>query len=346
MRSLILACSVVLTVPSGAAAAPRVEFQLVTERGFSVSGQQRWLRLLGRLGDRVRIRRGRGSVKLEVKNTGTPRAPSYVVTGVLTAQNRLRVQGASFRLSESGRIEAWLKKLKADGPDSLTAPTGAFGLTAKQLVAVHEALAKKVSIKTKGRRTFEAAEKIAAQVRYEFAIDPAAERKLQGSKKVADELVGLSSGTALAALLRPLGLVLMPEKPRGRPVQLAIVEYKNARESWPVGWPPKKPAGRAFPRLFNKLNVSIDDRPMTEVLGAVAGRLKVPFLIDHNSLARQRIEIDQLRVSLPEKRTYYHDILRKSLRQGKLKYELRMDEADGPLVWITTQIPASVKRKR
>jgi hypothetical protein len=35
----------------------------------------------------------------------------------------------------------------------------------------------------------------------------------------------------------------------------------------------------------------------------------------------------------------YAIVLNKTLAHGKLKYVLRVDEADRPLVWITTLLP-------
>ncbi len=46
-------------------------------------------------------------------------------------------------------------------------------------------------------------------------------------------------------------------------------------------------------------------------------------------MARQRIEPGTIRVTLPTGRTYYKKALDRMLLQGKLKAELRVDEADG-----------------
>jgi hypothetical protein len=43
-----------------------------------------------------------------------------------------------------------------------------------------------------------------------------------------------------------------------------------------------------------------------------------------------------IQADVPEKRMTYSQILNKVLLQARLKYELRVDEADKPFLWITT----------
>jgi hypothetical protein len=74
-------------------------------------------------------------------------------------------------------------------------------------------------------------------------------------------------------------------------------------------------------------------------MAAIEGRLNVPFLYDHNNMARDRIEPSQINVSLPAGRTFYNKILRQLLFQAKLKADLRADEAGKPFLWITTIRP-------
>lgn len=330
-----------LAVPLGAgsavaAAAPRVSFELVTEDGFSLTGNQEWMTLVKGMVDGVRIRSSEKGDQPEVTNIGTDEAPNYRVVGVLTAQGRLFLPGGKFTLGDRAKLAAWINKLRQDGAESLTAETGPFGLTAKELLAVHESLKTPLAFSTKDQPTFEVASNIARKLSIQFAIDEGAQKILEGEELVADELQGLSSGTALAALLRPLGLSLVPEKPSGEPVQLAILEYRDAKESWPVGWPPKAAPGKAFPKLFAKFQVGFNQAELEKVLVAVKQRLEIPLLYDHNSIARHRIDIPKARVNIPAQRTYYLDVLQKSLGQAKLKSELRVDEADQPFVWIST----------
>ena len=60
------------------------------------------------------------------------------------------------------------------------------------------------------------------------------------------------------------------------------------------------------------------------------------MLFDYNSMARHQVEPDKVRVTLPAGRTYYKKVLDRMLFQGKLKAELRVDEAEQPVLWIST----------
>jgi hypothetical protein len=140
----------------------------------------------------------------------------------------------------------------------------------------------------------------------------------------------------LAAVLRPLGLVATLDKPPGAAVRVLITDARRAKQSWPVGWPPAKSPREVLPALFQFLPATIDDVPLAEALAVLSQRVGAPFLFDHNSLARHRVDIEQVRVSLPGGRTYYLQIIDRLLSQAKLKRELRVDEAERPFLWIST----------
>jgi len=90
------------------------------------------------------------------------------------------------------------------------------------------------------------------------------------------------------------------------------------------------------PKLYEFLPVEIEGAQLTEALQAVRERLDVPMLFDQNSMARHRVDPAKVRVSLPVGRTYYKKALDRMLFQGKLKAEVRVDEAGQPLLWVST----------
>jgi len=156
---------------------------------------------------------------------------------------------------------------------------------------------------------------------------------------VAEELSGLSCGTALACLLRPAGLGLVPCA-RGRDdVEYRVVAGKKGVDVWPVGWPPEKPLPQLLPAMYESFNANIQDVPVTTVLEALGKRLKLPFLLDHNALARHGIEPDKKKVNAPQSRTTSNQLLRRTLSQAGLKSEVRLDEAGKPFLWVTTVKP-------
>ena len=63
------------------------------------------------------------------------------------------------------------------------------------------------------------------------------------------------------------------------------------------------------------------------------------MLVDTNALAHHEIDLDKVLLTHPRSRTVYGIALRKLLFQAKLKYEVRLDDAGKPFLWITTIRP-------
>ena len=339
---LISGCGLALLIaamPSGATAQDaRVEMELVMEPGFPTDQARKWVTLLEKAGvSGVRIRSGNVGDRAQVEPTGTARNPSYKVSGILTLDEKLLLPGGKFTAGDAAGIARWLARLKEGGTEGLSAKPGAFGLLPAQLVATHEAMAGKVSFSTKGKPARDVVEKIAGSLSLKVSIEGAAQRVLDAADPVVDELSGLSHGTVMAAVIRPAGLVLLPVKEGGQ-VRLQIADSKSAKESWPIGWPlPSEKAPKDYvPDLMKFIPVEINDTPLGEALGAIAGRLNVPVVLDYNALARQRVNLAEKKVTFPKGKTFYGSILSKLLFQAKLKYELRLDEANQPFLWITS----------
>lgn len=333
----MLAATCVLLQAATATAAPRVQLELVTEEGFPASGSHRWMSALQNLGlANLRIRSARPGDKVQIVQDGSGSTASYRVTGLLTADNLLLLPGGRFRLGDIEGLRAWIGKLQEGGETRLHETEAAFGLTPTQLVAVHEVLSRPLTVATKGQRSFDVLKQISAGLTLSFLAGAEARAAMGGDDPVLDELQGLSSGTAIAAILRPLGLVLVPQKQSDGEIRLWITDARRARESWPVGWPSDRSPRETLPALFNFLNIEIDDTPLQDALAAIGGRLEAPLLFDHNSLARQKIAPAEVKVSLQPRRMYYQAVLDRLLNQAGLTNELRVDDAGKPFLWIST----------
>jgi hypothetical protein len=321
---------------SASAAEPRIDIEVCTEAGFVVTAAGEWNTMLGELGlSSVRIRGAKPGDAPEVKKVGTDAAPAYRVTGILTPDGKLNLPNKGrFALSDKARLAAWFDKLRADGIEAIATKPVAFGLLPSQLVQVHESLKGPVKFSTKGQSPRDVAKKIADSLALKFVTDPTSQRALGSEEPVADELHGLSAGTSLAAVLRPLGLVMVPEKADGQ-LRLRISDSRSAKEHWPIGWPSKATPGESVPELFKFLNVEITDFSLGESLAAIGGRVKVPIVIDYNALARLDVDLAKKKVELPKAKTFYGKALDQILIQANLKYEIRVDEADKPFLWIS-----------
>ena len=319
------------------AAEPTVDFELATAPGFPITGARKWIDFVKDCGiSQIRIRGARATDEPDVKNIGTEARPIYQVVGLISADNKLYLEGGTFRFGQKTQLSSWVRKLKLDGIEALTTRTSAFGLTDEQLVKLHEQLSRKVAFATLGLDSGDAVRRIAQQLDMRLSLAGTARQSLASNQQVLDELRGFTSGTALAAIVRPLGLVLVPNRPQGGELGLVLMPSSEAKESWPIGWPPEKAPGTIAPRLFKFLNVEIRDIMLADALEALKPRLELPLLMDHNSLIRFRIDPSKVQVAIPAGKTFYKKILDHLLSQAGMSAELRIDEADTPFLWITT----------
>lgn len=340
MRSSTLVHLATLLIVMGTAshleAAPRVSFELVTGNGFPLNASRKWIELFKDFdGTSLRIRGARGNEKTTVENVGTETSPSYHVVGFLLGDNRVRLLGGSFSSTDHTKISKWIEQLRAEGVDGLTAVRVAFGLTSEQLVDFHKRASRPVTFSTKGVRGGDIVRRIVRQLQVPFDVSSAGRAAFARNEVFSDELNGLSSGTALAATLRPLGLIWRPAKRGDGKVILAIKEVGVSEESWPVGWPITDTPFSVAPKLFESINVEIKDTSLSKAIDALQPRIDLPFLFDHNSMARQRVDLEKP-INFPPKRASHKRILDQVFFQAGLASELRIDEAEKPFLWIST----------
>ncbi|HND55066.1 MAG TPA: hypothetical protein PLV92_21780 [Pirellulaceae bacterium] len=329
----------VSTVPRATAADAAVEFELCTERGISPLAAQEWLTALKNLGlANLRIRSATAADRPEISTKQAGRETVHRVVGIITAQGVLKVPNGSFTTSDVRRIKQWIEKLKAGGEEELTAKPGVFGLSSKQLVELHEALAAPVKAPTAGQPPSVVVRRIESSILAPLAIDAAAGKRIEDGEPVADELQGIAAGTALAAVLRPLGLVLVPQRD-GAKARLNVVDVRKSDQSWPVGWPNEEQLEKVVPSLFKVLEVEVNDTPLGDALAAFQPRVKLPVLLDHNSLARKRVDPASTNVKVAKGRMTYARAFDRMLFPLKLSWEVRVDEAGAPLVWVSAGSP-------
>lgn len=310
-------------------------------RGAAATAQQ-WYQVLTEAGvDGLQIRQRRAGEKPEIVDRGDKTAPNYRVFGILTARNELVVPGHRFKPRDRDAIADWLKQLREEGIDRASgAAIGPFGLTPEQLAHLREDLSRPFTESLVGARPADALPLLIAQLKHDVALDPVAKGALEEAEPNREELSGLSTGVALAYLMRSAGLAVEPNGGRGGDVVLAVRPADPKREAWPVGFVPEEKPEQLVPDFFESLTVEIEDTSTADVLASLTDRLKLPMLFDHYALARHGIDLSASKVNLPEKKMTYSMVLRKSLAQAGLQYELRVDEANRPFAWITTSAPA------
>lgn len=313
-----------------------VRLEVIMERGVSASDQQDWGRTLRDAGaDSFRMRASRRTDRMKLEQTGKGKEASFKIIARLHPGGKLELPIGSIRISEVGELTDWIIKLKSEGIPDPAKKKLAFGYNAEELVRIHEMLAKPLDFSTRDETAGSIIQKIQKTAGLSF-IGSSKGSAYNSDEKVIEELKGLSAGTALAAVLRPLGLVATPAKRSGQ-FAMSISRSGNVSEHWPVGWPIETAPVKAAPKLMEYLDVAIDDFPLDKTLNAIEGKTKVPFIYNQNSMARHGIDIAKVKVSLPQKRMLYWLVIRRVISQTKPRMvaEIRVDEAGSPFVWIS-----------
>ncbi len=342
-RSFLIAlCAGLLLACSDVAEAARVEIVLLTESGAGQQVQD-WYRILTDLQvDSLQIRGNSGNEKVEVVKTGTGPGAGYRVTGMLNGRNEIVLPSGRYTLSDRARLADWLKTLRSEGVDrALGAPRPPFNIPAELLKPVREEFAKPILFETLDIPLAAFLEGIGGQLRTPLVIDPAAAGMVKSNEnKVRDELRGLATGAGLAAALRPAGLVLVPRLNLQRRVELAVIVAGQSTEFWPIGWAPTadRPESQVIPAMHEVRDVELDEVPVMDLVAVVAERLKTPVLMDHNGIARQGLKPADVKVSLKPSKLSYGVVLGRMLVKAKLRYEIRIDDAGKPFVWIMSYI--------
>jgi hypothetical protein len=246
--------------------------------------------------------------------------------------------GVSFSIRDKQKIRDHIQKIRDDGPKVALSKKMAFGLTAEQLVDLHKDLAAIHGKSTKGQPVIDIVEAIADAIKTPIKVDASARDKLAKNTTVAEELKTLSSGTTLAAILRPLGLVAMPKRPQGKKPEIVIIDSRKADEHWPIGWPNERSNLAVAPEMFGRNDYDITNYAIQGILDAVEKKIKMPFLYDHNSMARHGADPKKIKVTLKRPQETYYGIVREILAEGRpqMMPEIRLDEAGTPFMWITT----------
>lgn len=315
----------------------RVELEILVDTNSDPSKRQEWMELLSEAGaDSLRMRSARAGDKLKVSSTPSGDYDVIKIVGQLT-RNKIVLPGGTFSKRDVGGIRALLNQLRADGAEVTLSEKKAFGLTSKQLVGLHTDLSSSYLQSTKGVSVSEILSNINDKIKTPIGLTDAAKAAIAEDYTFEDELQGLASGTVLAAVARPLGLVVVPTRPQGSEIKLILKSSADADEHWPIGWPNNKPNSQIVPAMYEHFSLRIENIPLRKVLDAIEKKGKVPFVYDYNSLAERDVNLEK-GVSLTETRIVRIRALSKLLSgsRQRLNYEIRLDEADKPFIWIST----------
>ena len=315
------------------AAAPAVDIEVINEGNRSILAPQEWAEVLGKAGfSRVSIRSKRLGDTPGVENIGTAQFPRYRVVAFLRNDRLVFPSGDQFNQREFLKIKQWLRNLQQGGDGSGDNTQSPFGLSATQLDRARQQMSAQVNCATDGMELAELIDRLHAEQRLPLAINKSQREKIVRSATSSENLKGLATGTALAALLRPLGLGLHPI---GGADRWRVIEKTNKNQVWPVGWDSDQSAARTVPMLGKQVETQKVTLPLRDAMIQLAARMGVPILLDARELNRAGVKTNA-NVTMRAGRFIHSAVLRQLLRQHQLTFAVRLDDAAQPFLWVST----------
>lgn len=327
----------------GLAKAPETEvsLELITSAAAATEHAQAWGQRLQKLDIPFQTRQAVTGDKAELKEQKLGRLRRVTIVAVLDRNGKILCSDRAFTLAEADKLAEWIRELKTYGIQGAPHGKPLFGLDERQFGGVLRELSAPVEIDTEGLSLAGVLEKLPLPEKHPLHMTPEAQRvirDLDSDKKLRANAQGLSVGTVLAAALSEFGLSFKPLRtPEGR-IELSVSPREAGQDAWPIGWPldPEKPQGQLVPALFKTVPVALDDVPLTDVLTAASQASEVPLLIDHHAIEREEIDLSELKVTVPNRKTTWGLLLRQVTFPHKLGRRIVADDAGKPFVLITT----------
>lgn len=337
-KPILLLMSIGFFGLSSSLLADSVQLNVVPSSRAPFNAAQQWALELAKLKSVQVSSRNNGSARPEVKRSGSV----VNITGVIDSGNRLIVPGGTFSIRQRPALQKWIEQQRS-GDTSGAKGTDRFGLTPKQLKQTHASLKSVVRDSTKGKSVQEVVTSAARGSRLPLQYSTVAKRRV-ATAKVAGEWKDFTSGTVMAAALRPLELVMLPRADRSGQISLMITSDDSVDEGWPVGWKSELKLSELVPKFFDPLPMEIEKTPIADVTAALSGRLETPMQYDLALLKLVEIDPQTANVSYSAERTTYLKAVRTTLYRAKLKYEVRVDEVGSPFFWISPNVIPRARR--
>ena len=318
-----------------------VILELLTGAGAAAEHAQQWGQQLQKLNVTFQSRQGVSTDKPQVKEKKLGRLRRVTVVALLDRNGKIVCEDRSFTLAQAQQLAEWVRELKAYGAQGAPQGKPMFGLDETQFKTLIQGLSPAIEAETLGLRLDAVLGKLPLPSRHPIRITPEGKRAIatiDSSETLQQSVKGLSVGTGLAVVLSEFGLAFKPLRTPEGSIELSIFPREEDSELWPIGWPldPSRPQGQAAPALFKMVPVELNDAPLTEVLAAASTASEVSILLDYFPIDQQEIDVSELKVTVPARKTTWGLLLKQITFTHKLGRRIVTDEAGRPLVLITT----------
>ena len=265
-------------------------------------------------------------------------AGRVLVVGAIGPAGNLHVGSQGFRLSDRGSLEAFMKKLRAEGVPAPDPSDPLWGLSQTQFNHLQTALRPPSNFDLRDKPLGEFLADLSTRTKLPIKLSDDAQRAGR-NVRLNTRIVNVSVGAALAYVLSLHDLSFEPRQSRDGTVSLMVLSARESKRSWPVGLPPDQMPGIIAPQLMNSVRYQTKDTSFRDVIAMLVGELQMDILIDTQALAQKNIDPTKLRSTVEITPSTVQSAIRKTLAPLGLKHELRIDEADRPFLWVTVGEP-------
>jgi hypothetical protein len=302
-------------------AALPIELEVAAQSDAPFAAMQDWHKVLAEMDlASVRLRGARGAEEPSIKSRELAGSMRFELLGVLNRKNELVLPGGRFGLGDRTKLKQFFEGLPARHAEA-GVERGRFGLTREQFEVVFRDLSRQVTESTVDGSPRELLPALTKDFNLQVRGAVEMKAKLREAPPIRAQFQGLSTGTALAAVLRVAGLQFVPKQYGSEPLVLYVEPLDAAKESWPV--------------IYQIRNIEIGNYTLAAGLQALGPLLEMPLVTDEYTIAARAIDPAQIKVKFPRSKTYIRRAVDSILSQGRLAGELRIDEAGKPFYWVT-----------
>jgi hypothetical protein len=335
LKPLALTATILLLLAGAARAALPIELEVAAQSDAPFGALQEWNKVLAEMDlARVRLRGASGGEQVQLRVTGEGTRKRYIVAGLLNRQDQLVLPGGKFGSGDRAGLKQYFETLPARHEEA-GIERGRFGLTKEQFEHVFNDLSSEVTEPTLDGSPHELVPALTREFALPVRGSGATQAALRAAPPFRSQMKGLSTGTALAAVLRAAGLQFVPKKLGADPLTLRVSKLDSAAESWPVGWKPLGTPRQTAPAMYRVTNIEIENFTLDKALAALASHMAVPLVLDQHTLAERKIDPAKIQARIPRTKTFVRHAVDGVLARGKLAGELRVDDAGQPFYWIT-----------
>lgn len=313
---------------------------------------QKWGQRFDDMGIPCRIRKPILVDKVEIEERPMGRLRQIRIVGQITRQGTLRLPGnRSFDLTDRASLAEWFEELKLYGVQGSPDGEPLWGLNQTQFSELFDSLKPVVETSTQGLEFSQAIEALKLPGAHPLKFPVAVREQLNQSQLPTCQrnYAGLSKGVAFALMLNEWGLGFQPRRLPSSTVELMIVslEDSTADTVWPVGWSldsAKLSRTAVAPKFYQLAAIEYSQTPFPEMLADVGKKAEVAVFTNEYLLKHKGVELDQLVVNSPLRQTIWPVFLKAITGPSRLTFELRVDEAGHPIVYLEPLIPKTRKR--